>query len=73
MKQIAGYINVFIGLWFSVGIAIMASLATFSQIYRKKTHNTKAALKESIKDGIWFFIVAFICLLFIISLIQRML
>jgi len=73
MKLIAGYVNVFIGLWFSVGIAIMASLATFSQIYHKRNHNIKEAVGESIKDGIWFFIVAFICLLFIISLIQRML
>ncbi len=73
MKVIAGYINIFIDFLFSFGIAVMASFTTFAQIYNKKSHNKKEAVKESIKDGAWFFIIAFICLLLVISLIQQML
>jgi len=72
MKQIAGYINIYVGFWFSTGLAVMASLTTFTQLYRRKSRNTREAVKESVKDGIWFFIVAFICLISIILLIQRM-
>jgi hypothetical protein len=48
MKEITEYINIFIGLWFAMGIAVMASLATFTLTYQKRLHNKKEALKKSI-------------------------
>ena len=72
MKIIAGYLNILVGLMLSSGIAVMASLATFSIIYSKNSNNKKAAVKEALKDGFFTFTAVFLCSLIIVAFIQKM-
>jgi len=71
MKIIFTYLNLLIGIIFSLGIACMAGLTTYTQLYRKGTGNKKQVINESIKDGVFIFLIVFIFFFLLVIFIRK--
>lgn len=58
MQFVVKLVSLTITVFFSLGIAMVASITTYRLVYKAKSNNKKEAIIDALKDGLVFLFAA---------------